>query len=246
MSVTIPMVNAPYLSIQGLSLGWESATLVSVSAGRARNSSNLNDITLDDDVVINAATTGAGGLDIGALANSTFYAVYVIGDSTKYEVGSALISADLEQPLLPSGYDMYRRVGYVLTSGAAAILEFRQVGSGEDRWMWYDVGIQELNAGASAVYAAVDIATSVPAQATMVIFDAILTPTGAADLAHLQPTGATGADGYAILSGPVAGVVMRAPLMVPCNEDASIDYKVTGTLTLNTKAYLDQLALVFN
>jgi hypothetical protein len=76
----------------------------------------------------------------------------------------------------------------------------------------------------------------------MILFDAVLTPTGAADLAHLQPTGATGADGYAILSGPVAGVVMRAPLLVPCNGTPSVNYKVTGTLTLNTKAYLDQLS----
>ena len=68
--------------------------------------------------------------------------------------------------------------------------------------MWYDVGIQELNAGASAAYAAVDIASSVPATASMVTFDAILTPTGAADLAHLQPTGATGATGYASAFGP--------------------------------------------
>ncbi len=243
MSVTIPMVNAPYLSIQGLNLSWTSATVIAVSAGRARNSSNLNDITLDAAVSINSAVNGAGGLDVGVLDNDTFYAVYAIGDSTKYEDGSALLSADLDQPLLPSGYDMYRRIGYVLTSGAAAILEFRQVGSGEDRWMWYDAGINELNAGAQAGYTAVDIASSVPPQATMVLFDAILTPTGAGDLAHLQPTGATDATGYAVLSGPVAAVVMRAPLMVPCDDSPSVDYKVTGTLSLNTKAYLDQLAL---
>ena len=154
-----------------------------------------------------------------------------------------VISANVTTgPLLPLVASMSRRIGYVLTSGAAAILEFRQVGEGVNRWMWYDVGIQELNAGASAAYAAVDIASSVPATAAMVTFDAILTPTGAADLAHLQPTGATGATGYAVLSGPVAGAVMRAPLTVPCDATPSIDYKVTGTLTLNTQAYLDQLA----
>lgn len=237
------MVNAPFLDIQGLRLAWTSATVITVGAGRARNSSNLNDIISTATVTINAATQGAGGIDIGALANSTFYAVYAIGSSYSTATPSALISANLTQPLLPGDYDMYRRIGYVLTSGAAAILEFRQDGSGVDRWMWYDVGIAELTAGAQAAYTAVNIATSVPATATQVRFDVVLTPTGAADAVHLQPTGATGADGYAILTGAVAGVVQRAPLVVPCNATPSIDYKVTGTVTLNTQAYLDQLAL---
>lgn len=240
--VNIPVKNAPNLYIQGLQMAWTSGTVITVTAGRARNSTNENDIISDATVTVNAANTGAGGLDQGALANSTFYAVYVIGDSNRYKETSIVLSTDTDSPLLPFGYDMSRRIGYVLTSGAAAILEFRQVGESADRWMWYDVGIQELAAGASAVYAAVNIATSVPASATMVTFDTILTPTGAADLVNLQPTGATGAVGYAVLSGPVAGVVMRAPLTVPCNSTPSIDYKVTGTVTLNTQAYLDQLA----
>lgn len=243
MAISTPMVNAPFLDIQGLRLAWTSATVITVGAGRARNSSNLNDIISTSTVTINAATQGAGGLDIGALANSTFYAVYAIGSSFSAATPSALISANLTQPLLPGDYDMYRRIGYVLTSGAAAILEFRQDGSGVDRWMWYDVAINELTAGAQAAYTAVNIATSVPATATQVRFDVALTPTGAADAVHLQPTGATGADGYAILTGAVAGVVQRAPLVVPCNATPSIDYKVTGTVTLNTAAYLDQLAL---
>lgn len=243
MSVNTPVKNAPSLYIQGLQLGWTSGTVITAAAGRARNSTNENDIISTATVTVNAATTGAGGLDQGALANSTFYAVYAIGDSNFANTPSVVLSANVTTgPLMPFGYDMYRRIGYVLTSGAAAILEFRQVGESTDRWMWYDVGIQELAGGASAAYAAVNIATSVPASATMVVFDTLLTPTGAADLVHLQPTGATGADGYAILGGPVAGVVMRAPLCVPCNATPSIDYKVTGAVTLNTKAYLDQLA----
>ena len=224
--VQTPSQKCSLLICAGLRLAWTSGTVITATAGRARNSTNENDIIASTALTVNAATIGAGGLDQGALANNTFYAVYLIGDSTFNNSTSMVISANVTTgPLLPFGYDMSRRIGYVLTSGAAAILEFRQVGEGVNRWMWYDVGIQELNAGASAAYAAVDIASSVPATATMVTFDAILTPTGAADLAHLQPTGATGATGYAVLSGPVAGAVMRAPLTVPCDATPGIDYK---------------------
>jgi hypothetical protein len=236
-----PIVNAPSKYIQGLRMAWTSGTVITVATGRARNSSDINDIILDTAITVNAANDGAAGLDFGALANNTMYGVYLIGDSNAYKTSSVVISANLTQPLLPFGYDMYRKIGHVLTSGAAAILEFRQEGLSSDRWMWYDVGIQELLAGASAAYAAVNISTSVPPQATEVIFDVLLTPTAAADAVHLQPTGATGADGYAILSGAVAGVVQRAPLRVPCDATPSIDYKVVGAVTLNLKAYLDQL-----
>lgn len=259
----VPVVNLGEKYINGFNLSWLTATTLSITAGQARDSTNTCDILykgqyqllnqdgmgLNPDVTalpatmtINAAANGLNGLDTGALANNTMYAVYVVSDSYSNNPTGALLSASLTVPAaMPNGYDIYRRIGYVLTSGAAAILEFRQVGSSVDRWMWYDVGIQELAAGASAAYAAVNIATSVPATATAVLFDVLLTPTAAADAVHLQPTGATGANGYAILSGAVAGVVQRAPLVVPCNSTPSIDYKVTGTVTLNTQAYLDQL-----
>jgi len=242
MAISTPMINAPYLSINGLRLGWTSGTVITAAAGRARDSSNLNDIVAASALTLNGATVGANGLDAGALANSTMYAVYVISDSFSRGATALLLSTSFTSPLLPANYDMFRRIGAVLTSGAAAILEFRQVGTSADRWMWYDLGIQELNGGASAAYVDVDCASSVPLQATMIVFDAIVTPTGAGDIASLQPKGATNANGYAIMSGPAAGVVSRGAMTVPCNAAAIVSYKVVGTLTLNTKAYLDQLS----
>jgi len=243
MTIGTPIVDAPYLSIYGLRLGWTSGTVITATAGRARNSTNANDIVLAATATLNAATVGANGIDTGALANSTMYAVYAIDDSYLNNSGALLLSTSFSSPLMPFGYDMFRRIGAVLTSGAAAILEFRQVGTGQDRWMWYDLGISELAGGVSAAYVDVDCASSVPAQATMIVFDASLTPTGAADIASLQPKGATNANGYAIMSGPAAGVVMRNAMTVPCNGTPIVSYKVVGSLSLNTKAYLDQLAV---
>jgi hypothetical protein len=156
-----------------------------------------------------------------------------------------MLSLSASDPLLPAGYDMFRRIGYVLTSGAAAILEFRQVGSSADRWMWYDVPLVELSAGNQTAYTAINLASSVPAQATMVNCKVLLTPTGADDDIQLQPTGATGAAGYAQMSGDAAGVISAGMLMVPCNATPSIDYKITaaGAADLYVSAYLDQLAV---
>lgn len=242
MTATSPIVNAGFKYINGFRLAWTSGTVITATAGQCRDSDNINDITSSATLTLNAATVGANGLDQGALANNTFYAVYAIGDSYNKVDTAIILSTNTSAPLLPYQYNMSRRIGYVLTSGAAAILNFVQDGSGSDRWMWYDAAISELSAGTSAAYATVDCASSVPLQATMVTFLATLTPTGNADAAFLRPLGAVAANGMAKLGGSQAGVAMNANVTVPCNAAASIEYKVTGTLSLLTQAYLDQLS----
>jgi hypothetical protein len=228
-------------------LSWLTATTIGVQAGQCRNSSNVNDITIASNLTLNAATTGANGLDTGALANSTFYAVYAIGDSTGYQDGACVASTTLTAPLLPEGYDMYRRIGYILTSGAAAILEFRQDGESEDRWMWYDTAIAtDITAGASATYAAVSLVASIPALTTknsLVTLLTAFTPTSAADKLALRPGDSSSTNGYVIVSCDVAGVAHTSMQTLPFDATTGVDYKVTGTaVALSVAAYLDQLA----
>ena len=184
-----PIVNAGVMYVNGLDLSRVDDANLTLAAGAARDSSNVNDIVLAAAVNLDGATVGANGLDTGAFANSTMYAVYVIGDSTSYSDVAGLISANLTQPALPSGYDMYRRIGWALTDGTADILQFWQSGEGQQRMYYYDVGISELSAGSSATYAEVDLATSVPPIDTDVFFDVLYTPNVATDIAEFLPFG---------------------------------------------------------
>ena len=268
MAISTPIVNARQYYINGLKLAFLTGTTMTVSAGRCSNSTNVNDISVglplnvaatqtgvlpvaagSGDVTINTAANGAGGLDIGAMANNTFYAVYAIGDSYGNQPGSAIISANLVSPLMPDGYDMYFRIGFIKSSGAAAILPFRQDGSGLDRWMWYDASIAtSVTAGASATYAPVDASAALPSSTpTMVNWLCVFTPTAAGNKLVLAPGTSTSTNGYAQASGAVAAVVETVNLLCPTdspNTDA-IDYKVTGSaVAINVQAYLDQLANV--
>ena len=268
MAISTPIVNARQYYINGLKLAYASATTMTVSAGRCSNSTNLNDISVGlplnvaatqtgvlpvdagtGAVTINTAANGAGGLDIGAMANDTFYAVYAIGDSYGNQPGSAVISANLVSPLMPDGYDMYFRIGFIKSSGAAAILPFRQDGCGLDRWMWYDAPIAtDITAGASATYAPVDCSAGLPAVTpTMVQFYCAFTPTAGDDTLVLAPGTSTSTLGYATLSGSVAAVVKTGNLICPTDAPLTdaIDYKVTGSaVAISVQAYLDQLANV--
>lgn len=74
----------------------------------------LNTVSL----TLSTATTGANGLDTGVIANSTWYAVWVIYDPTTPTV-AGLLSLSSTAPTLPSGYTYKARVGWVRYATAA-------------------------------------------------------------------------------------------------------------------------------
>ena len=246
MTAQNPIVNAGIKYVNGLDIAKTAAKKISMAAGAARDWSNVNDIVLDALVSINGAAVGANGVDVAALVASSMYAVYVIGDSTKYQDTAGLLSLDDSQPNLPAGYDMYRRVGWVLTDGSANILQFWQYGLGQDRMYYYDVGISELSGGSSTSFAAVDLATSVPPLATEVLFNYTFTPDGATEVAEFLPFGSTATNGIVQIGGGVAAAQVGM-VTVPCQLDSGVPkilYKVASgdTLTLLTAGFKDLLS----
>lgn len=241
-----PIVNAGLLYVNGLGISAVGANkLLTMQLGAARDSTNTNDIILDITnpnevngfITINGAKVGVNGVDMAPIVLSSFYAVYVIGDSTDYQPTAGLLSLNAIQPSLPEGYDMYRRVGWVLTDASANILRFWQYGSGQGRMYYYDVGITVLTAGTAATFTEVNLGTSVPALSTEALFMYTFVPTAATDFAEFLPFGSTATNGIVQVGGTVAAsqtgmvTVPTAPdLSTP--PDAAILYRVTGTATL--------------
>jgi hypothetical protein len=245
------IVNAGVMYAEGLGIAKTAAKIISMSPGAARDSTNVNDIILSALASINGAIVGANGVDNAVLIASNFYAVYVIGDSTDYQPTAGLLSLNFTQPNLPGGfpqggYDMYRRVGWILTDGSANILQFWQYGSNEQRMYYYDVGISALSAGASGTFANVDLATSVPPIVTEVLFNYTFTAGAATDVAEFLPYGSSATSGMVQISGAVATVAQIGMVTVPSELDSgapTIKYKVTGTdtLTLLTVGFKDYI-----
>lgn len=67
---------------------------------------------------INRTITGAGGIDTGSVANSTFYYLYIIYNPTTASV-DGLMSTNPTTPTLPPGYTYYRKVGAQTTNSSA-------------------------------------------------------------------------------------------------------------------------------
>lgn len=251
MSVpNLPIVNLGNTYVNGLTLGWTDGTHLTISTGQARNSTDQNDIVMATAVTINTAVQGANGLDQGALGANTFYSVYVIGDSTAmdqtspgYVPSAGLLSLSATAPALPANYDMFRRIGTVLTSGGSVLLAFRQLKAQAYRKMWYDASIQVLAATAAAAFTAQNISAAVPPMATEVGFRANLLPNAAGNFVELRPTGSASAAGYVQMSGDVGAVHHIDTISCPCNATPSIDWvtDAASTVALNVEWYLDPI-----
>lgn len=195
MSVNLPIVNAPYLEVDGLQIAVVDDETATVQTGRARNSTNENDIILETAVTLNNLNNGLNGLDTGTVAASTLYSLYLVGDSTNTNDAGVVMSLSASAPLLPVGYDMYRKIGYLRTDGTSDFLLGYWSGSGRERIFMYDAPIATaITAGASTTDAAVSLATFVPAVAGLPVYMFYdLTPAAASRILTLKPYGAVGA-----------------------------------------------------
>lgn len=229
MSVNTPVTNLPFLYVNNLQITNDATTpftKLDIAAGQARNSTNLCDITLSSAVVLDATTNGANGLDTGSLANSTWYAVHLIGSSVNVSQAAVLLSTSATAPTLPFGYDVFRRIGWVLTDGSAHFLKFYMYGSGS-RLLFWDAPITVLNAAGNTSYTNVTMTSAMPSTSTIAILNWKLVPATAGNTALLRVNGSTSTTNQ-LLTGSVASQPNAGQLWINTDSAQVIQYKTTS------------------
>jgi len=149
-----------------------SSTTMSIAAGIAMDSTNAYPMTV---AAIGKTTsswvvgTGNGGLDTGAIANSTWYHFYVIRRPDT-GVTDVSLSTSASSPTLPVNYTQYRRIGSGKTNGSAQWVSFIQNG---DNFEWVaaplDLDYAGTFPGASTLYT-VSVPTGVKVEGTFTLF----------------------------------------------------------------------------
>ena len=246
----IPVVNLGNLYVQGLHMSFVTGgLLLNIAAGQARDGTNTNDIVLPANAQINTALSGVvNGLDTGALAANTLYAVYVVGSSNSNGPVGCMMSTNFTSPYLPSGYDMVRYIGSVLTTAGSLIADFTQGGLSSSRTVWYAEVIPTTVApGNSTTFATFSVAAGVPKSAAAAMFEAIFTSDGGGDRWYgLRATGSTSSIGQVFGSATLGSISHTSPTC-PVGLNAGVvsaDYRVNNALAsliLNVIGYVDQL-----
>lgn len=216
------------LYLNGLQIAVASNTTLTVASGAARDSTNQIDINLATGVTINAAINGVNGLDTGSLAASTVYAVFLIADAAQFNVPACLISTSATAPVLPTGYGIFRRIGWAVTDSSSHFLVLNQSG----RTFFYDSPVRVLNGGAATSQTAVSLAAVCPAVANMdVLLSTSFTPNAAGHTLTLYPSGSTGTS-QLISTGQVASVAITQQVRLPqklISGVPKVDYVVANS-----------------
>lgn len=252
-----PIYSLPHLYINGLNISVASTTVLAIAPGQARDSNNNIDMpvgfpNLQGDtfpvvqfqnymppLLINSAVNGAGGLDAGTIAASTQYAIYLIGDSRGYNQVTAIMSLTSNAfPLMPSGYDSLRLIGFIQTDGSSHFVYAthkpqNMVGA----LQYFNVPpLSVLAGGTATTFTAIDLTTNAAVPTTtlpnvIVELLVVFTPAAIGDVVQFRPTGSTATAGLVTITGVAAGIAQTQYVQVIAGVGSSkpeIDYLVTS------------------
>ena len=202
-------------------------------------------------VTADITVSGAGGLDTGVEAVSTWYAVYVIADTNGVNPVDALLSLTPISPTLPAGYDIFFRMGWVRNDSAGDFLEFLQTNGERNRHhLWVNENLSVLNVltgGSALAFATVSLSAFVPLTARRVMMTYEFDPNVAGGDFALRVPGSTTtrAQSYFNVFTQNAAAVREPSKEVWTDAAQDIEYEVNSgasALDLWVNGYTDELA----
>ena len=193
MSEPSPVVYQGTPDIHGFNITWASNTTVTVSSGTCLDTNLINTFSTSVSTTLDISGRGLNALDDGTVAASTVYAVYLISSYLGAKSTGFIISK-LSVPIFPAGYDMFRRVGWVVTDASSHIINITQTGSDSVRTYAYDPAVSVLAGGTSNTpQTPVDLSMAVPPIVTKVVFSAAYGGDSVGNGCNMQPLGSTNA-----------------------------------------------------
>jgi len=156
------MYNSATGSTTGSSLVYTFAAESLWLADASYNMLGLRSVSL----TVDASVSGAGGLDTGTVATTTWYYLWIIYNPTT-AITKGLFSLSNTAPTLPSGYTYYARVGAIYTTTATA---FRQITKRNNRVL-YSTGVAVLTAGTATTATSISLAAAIPTDGSRCFFN---------------------------------------------------------------------------
>lgn len=248
-----PIYSLPHLYIDGMNISVASSTVIAIAPGQCRDMNDMIDMPIGfpnlqgqtypatlfqnyiPPLLLNSAVNGANGLDQGTLAAADNYAIWVIGDSRGYNQVAGLISLTSNAyPLLPSGYDSLRLIGFCTTSGSA--FQSADVLNAKNLRAFYLASASSVLSGGNATtFTAIDLSTPIPTTSdinVIAFLSVIFTPAAIGDVVEFRPTGSSATTNLNTIVGVAAGIPQQQYLQVICGVGSTkpeIDYLVSSS-----------------
>lgn len=236
--------------VNGLNISRVSNTELSISPGQIRDNNNEFDIQTQSHVSVYTNKNGLNGLDTGTIGANNKLFVFIIAKSSKVkakpEETGFLLSLSATAPLMPSGYDLLKIIGWWNCDSSGYLIPMRQIGNASERKYIYDAPITVLSAGGATTYTAQSLVSAVPAiDNTLVDFHYSFVAKTAGNTFGIRATGSSSTN-QNIGASPVASPLANVGEMPKClskiaSSVPSIDYVVSEStvdaLTLSVKGF---------
>ncbi|HTE35710.1 MAG TPA: hypothetical protein VK634_11135 [Reyranella sp.] len=169
-SYNVPAVQVVRSYLAGLTLSAAGSTATfGIAAGVAADSTNTDMMALASAYTKTASAwvvgSGNGALDTGAIANNTWYHVWLI-KRVDTNVVDVLLSTSATAPTMPASYTLKRRVGSMKTDGSAQWIGFIQDGD-YFRWVNSILDVDVTNPGNFAVTRGLTVARGISVMAVL-------------------------------------------------------------------------------
>ena len=238
--------------IEGLSTKPNAVTPLSkvdIKSGRCRCANDNCFIVLANTITLDITVSGVNGLDTGIEAIDTWYAIHVINDEQGVLDQAGLLSISATSPTLPSGYDTFRRVGWVRNNASSDFVGFVQHLKANTRCYYYNApptSTRALQNGSEITWTNVDLSSYIPPTSHSVLLN-VQFSTGvagsASDVVVIKPTNILNS---AIRMGPgvVSNSKMTLSQQIATDESQQIDYRVSDAnndATIIIKGFNDEI-----
>ncbi len=138
----VNVVPKDYIAGLKVSTGTDTDHDVDISAGECRDTADSHDIVVTTPLTVAIDASGINGLDTGAVAADTMYALWVVADASGANAVGGIYSLSFDNPTLPSGYDKKRMISAHRTDGSSNVIAFEQFG---DYFRYTGDLIQDVN-----------------------------------------------------------------------------------------------------
>lgn len=243
-----PSVSTAYPTeyMQGPPPAYVSATQWKIPSGfRCRDGADSYNIIFASDATAAITSSGANGLDTGAEANSTWYYLWAIGDTSGANSPAALLSVSSSSPTMPSGYDVKRLLPVVIRNNASGnFMNMDCIGGWPHlpEWHYRDVkrpgaataatGLATvvLDAGTATTFTNVDCSALIPPLSKIGNFWVTGDYGGAAGELCIRPDGDT-TDNFCMDLTSGDNVLGMGQIRMPTSGSQVIEYKVAHVST---------------
>ncbi len=235
------LTKTPSGYICGASISYRTAGAVRIGTSGIdsilRDSTDTYDVEFTGMITVGLTGSGANGLDTGSESNNTWYSVWVIADSSETETVAGIFSESETAPILPVGYDKFRRVGWVRNDASSDIIQFQ--GNGNDRtrtttYLTLNLNRQVLSAGSATIPTSIDCSSFVPPGTDSIGISVL----GLGTTCNILKTTGGGVLQTCLGSGS------QFQTMFPCTATQTIAYDHTaggGVTTITLESYIDNL-----